>query len=114
MSATSSVKKSQGSRNLLTVFRLIWSASKKYGLVQPNSLTAASAAIRVWLGSDPIIMCSRLDLFQTGTTSTPASEARTHAASCAFAWRANLSPTPIDNLGSLNPLLIAHSSQSAV
>src|SRR6185437_9555439 len=105
-SATSNVKKSQGSRNLPTVFRLMWSASRKYGFVQPSSLTAASAAARVWLGSEPIIMCSRLDLFHTGTTSTPASAARMHAASCALAWCANLSPTPNENFGSFNPSLI--------
>src|SRR5579875_2216075 len=47
-----------------------------------------------------MIMCSRLDLFHTGTTSTPASEAITQACSCAAAWCANLSPTPIENFGS--------------
>ncbi len=55
------------------------------------------------LGSEPMIMCSRLDLFHTGTTSTPASPAITHAASCAFAWCANRSPTPTENLGSFSP-----------
>src|SRR6185312_6950836 len=94
-----SVKKSQGSRNRCTVFRLMWSASRKYGFVQPSSFTAASAAARVCVGSDPMIMCSRLDLFQTGVTSTPAALAFMQAASCAFAWCANRSPTPIEYFG---------------
>ena len=56
---------------------------EKVGFFQPNSFTAASAAARVALGSEPIIKCSRLDLFHTGTTSIPAAAAITHAASCA-------------------------------
>ncbi len=63
----------------------MWSASTKYGFVQPSSFTAASAAARVCAGSDPMIVCSRFDLFHTGTTSTPASAAFMHAANCAFA-----------------------------
>ena len=37
--------------------------------------TAASAAARVSAGSEPMMVCSRLDLFHTGTTSIPASAA---------------------------------------
>src|SRR5882762_8171685 len=46
------------------------------------------------------MVCSRFDLFHTGTTGTPASAARTQARNCAFAWCTNRSPTPIENLPS--------------
>ncbi len=74
----------------------MWSASTWYGFAHPIAVTAASAAARVAAGSLPIIVCSRFDLFQTGITSTPRSPASWHARSCAFAWCANRSPTPIE------------------
>src|SRR5437870_13663115 len=39
-------------------------------------------------------MCSRLDLFQTGMTSTPCSAAFIHARNWALAWCAKRSPMP--------------------
>src|ERR1017187_4637697 len=48
-----------------------------------------------------MMVCSRFDLFQTGTTSTPASAAFMHAASWALAWWAKRSPTPMENFGSV-------------
>ena len=74
----------------------MWSASTWYGFVQPSSRTAASAAARVVAGSEPMIVCSRFDLFQTGMTSAPCSAASMQARSCAFAWWANRSPTPTE------------------
>src|SRR5262249_34011583 len=56
--------------------------------------TAQSAAARVPDGSEPTILCSRFDLFQTGMIVTPCCAARTQAANCGFAWCANRSPTP--------------------
>src|SRR5687767_15929262 len=53
-----------------------------------------------------MIRCSRLDLFQTGTTSVPCSVSFIQARNCAFAWCAKRSPTPIEYLASVN---IAHS-----
>ena len=35
-------------------------------------------------GSEPMIVCSRLDLFQTGMNSAPSSVASWHARSCAL------------------------------
>ena len=71
--------------NASTVSRRMWSASTWKGLVQSNSLTAASAAARTLAGREPTMVCSRCDLFQTGVTSTPRSAASTHARNCAFA-----------------------------
>src|SRR5437763_33 len=65
----------------------MWSASTWYGFAQPSAFTAASAAARVVAGPEPMIVCSRFDLFQTGTTSIPRSAARTQARSCGFACR---------------------------
>src|SRR5579875_2640868 len=76
----------------------MWSASQKYGLFQPSAFTAASAAARVEVGSEPMMLCSRFDLFHTGMTSIPAFAASTHACSCAFAWWAKRSPTPMEYL----------------
>ena len=75
------VKKSQASMNLSTVLRLMWSASTWYGLLQPSVLTASSAAARVLAGVEPIMVCSRFDLFHTGMTSTPCSAAILQACS---------------------------------
>ena len=55
------------------------------GCFQPRALTAASAAARVVAGSEPMIRCSRCDLFQTGMTSTPFRLAIRQARSCAWA-----------------------------
>ena len=74
-SATSMVKKSLAAMNRSTVSRRMWSASTWYGFVQPSAFTAASAAARTLAGSEPMIVCSRFDLFQTGMTSTPRSAA---------------------------------------
>src|SRR2546425_12182744 len=49
------------------------------GLFQFSSRTAAAAAARTLDGSEPMVRCSRLDLFQTGMTSTPCSAAFRHA-----------------------------------
>src|SRR5437660_10330674 len=46
--------------------------------------------------------CSRLDLFQTGATSTPCPASMTNAGSCAFACRPKRSPTPNENRSRLN------------
>src|SRR5205807_1082440 len=46
---------------------------------------------------EPTILCSRLDLFQTGTIGTPRLAAQIQAASCGLAWCAKRSPTPIEN-----------------
>ena len=46
------------------------------GFFQPSAFTAASAAARRLAGSEPMKVCSRLDLFQTGTMSTPCCAAR--------------------------------------
>jgi hypothetical protein len=67
-SATSIVKKSQGAKNRSTVPTVIWSASQKYGLSQPSAFVAASAAARTPSGSEPMMVCSRWDLFQTGVS----------------------------------------------
>src|SRR6185312_5483357 len=40
--------------------------------VQCSAFTAASAAARVEYGSEPMMLCSRFDLFHTGITSAPA------------------------------------------
>ena len=70
-SATSIVKKSDESRKPSTVSSRIWSASTCHGFFQPSSATAFSAAARTLAGLEPMMACSRLDLFQTGVTSTP-------------------------------------------
>src|SRR3954447_25120217 len=80
----------------------MWSASTWYGLVHFRSRTAASAAARTLAGSDPMMVCSRFDLFHTGMTSTPLLAARTHAWSCALAWCANRSPPPIEYFPSVS------------
>ena len=98
-SATSSVKKSQGATKRSTVERLMWSASNRYSPVQPRSATALSAAWRVWMGSEPMMLCSRLDLFQTGVMSMPSFLASMKAASWAWAPLAKRSPTPNVYLG---------------
>ncbi len=72
-SATSMVKKSEESRKRSTVSRRMWSASMCQVFFQPSSLTALAAAARTLGGSEPMMVCSRLDLFQTGTMSTPCS-----------------------------------------
>src|ERR1700722_1331723 len=53
-----------------------------------------------------MMVCSRLDLFHTGTPTTPSFSALMQAASCAFAWCANLSPTPTEYFGNFNPSAI--------
>src|SRR5262245_17541216 len=85
-----------------SVPRLIWSASTWCGCFQPRSRTAASAAVRTLAGSDPTMPCSRFDLFHTGTTCTPCSAPRIHARSCALAWWAKRSPTPMESFSSFN------------
>ena len=102
-SATSKVKKSHGARKRSTVAAVMWSASQKYGSFHPSAFTAASAAALTLEGSEPMMLCSRFDLFQTGTTSTPCSRTFTHACNCALAWWANRSPTPTEYLFSFNP-----------
>src|SRR5271170_29805 len=84
----------------------MWSASRKYGVVQPSAFTAASAAARVCVGSEPMMVCSRLDLFQTGAMVTPAFLAFTQACNCALAWCAKRSPMPTEYFGSCNGSLI--------
>ena len=51
----------------------MWSASTKYAPFQPSAFTAALASSRTLAGSLWTMLCSRLDLFQTGATSTPRS-----------------------------------------
>ncbi len=80
------VKKSHGSRKRSTVASVMWSASQKYGSFQARALTAASAAWRTEEGSEPMIICSRFDLFHTGTTSIPLWRAFMQACNCALAW----------------------------
>ena len=92
------VKKSETPTKRSTVFSPMWSASRKYGAVQPRAFTAASAAARVLVGSEPMMLCSRLDLFQTGTISTPSFLAARQAASWASASWAKRSPMPRENL----------------
>src|ERR1700678_242859 len=78
----------------------MWSASRRKGWVQWRALTAASAAARLWAGSEPMVMCSRLDLFQTGTMEAPSLWARRHVCNWASACRANRSPIPREYLPS--------------
>src|SRR5215469_6840017 len=113
-SATSIVKKSHGAIKRSTFFRLMWSASRKYGVFQPSSFAAASAATRVFFGSLPMIVCSRLDLFHTGATSIPPSFALMQAANWAFAWCANRSPTPTEYFGKRSSLAITVSNLKRV
>jgi hypothetical protein len=94
------VKKSLDDRKPSTVSRRMWSASTWYGFVQPSSRTASSAATRTLGGCEPTVVCSRYDLFQTGTTSAPRSTAVMHARSWALAWWAKRSPTPIEYFAS--------------
>src|SRR3954466_12762550 len=72
----------------------MWSASTWYAFVHPRADTASSAAARTLDGDEPTVMCSRCDLFQTGTTGAPCSAAIMQARSCAFAWCAKRSPMP--------------------
>ena len=60
------------------------------------------AAARTLDGSEPTKVCSRLDLFQTGITSTPCCAAMMQACSCALAWCANRSPVPTEYLARIN------------
>ena len=53
-------------------------------------------------GAEPMVVCSRCDLFQTGITSAPRSAAIMQARSCAFAWWAKRSPTPTEYFASVN------------
>ena len=80
---------------LSTVFRPMWSASTWYGPFQPSAFTAASASARTLSGCVWTIRCSRFDLFQTGTMSTPSALASISARSCACPWRAKRSPIPM-------------------
>ena len=58
---------------------MIWSASQKVGQLPAQRLHRGVGGLpRTEVGSEPMIMCSRFDLFHTGTTSTPARE-RVHA-----------------------------------
>ena len=75
------------------------SAQAKYAPFHPSAFTAASASSRTLVGSLWTMLCSRLDLFQTGVTSTPSCFAFTKAASCALPWCANRSPMPMENFG---------------
>src|ERR1700689_918606 len=79
----------------------MWSASQKYGFSQCSACTAASAAWRTDEGSEPMIVCSRFDLFQTGMTSTPFCKATSHACNSVLGWCPNLAPTPTEYLPSL-------------
>src|SRR6185436_163224 len=63
---------------------------------------------RTLAGSDCTMRCSRLDLFQTGMTSTPRSAANWQAWSCALACWAKRSPTPMENRPSLTTSFIVH------
>src|SRR5215207_540118 len=110
-SATSSVKKSLAAMNRSTVFTPMWSASTKYAPVQPSDFVAASASARTLSGSLWTMLCSRLDLFQTGATSTPSRCAVTNAASCARPWWAKRSPMPMEYLGRLNVIEMPLSSE---
>src|SRR5437870_3587378 len=68
------------------------------GFFHLSSWTAFWAASRTLAGSEPMMVCSRLDLFQTGVTWAPFSEARTQACNWALAWCAKRSPMPRENL----------------
>src|SRR3954453_8760486 len=84
----------------------MWSASTWYAAFQPSASTAASAAARVLEGAEPTVVCSRCDLFQTGTTGAPFSAASIQARNCAFAWCAKRSPMPNENFPRVNGAFI--------
>src|SRR2546427_11489547 len=88
--------------NRSTVSSRMWSASTCQGFCQPSCLMAAAAAMRTLEGSEPTMRCSRLDLFQTGMTSTPCSAARRQARNWAWACCAKRSPMPIEYLANLS------------